>query len=217
MVLFPSESLAFLRWFMSIRLGLQCCVLALGVAIIIFFSVAFAQSPGLELPEAESTVTSYVDDGALDELFLRLAEAPDAATAMPIAQNIWQIWLNPNVPELADLMEEAAASARLGDISYAIRIFSAVIDKYPSYAEGWNQRATMYFLVGNYPASFDDVEEVLAREPRHFGALSGKAVMHFRLGERTEALQAIIEALRYHPYLPARAMFEELLAPPTNT
>ncbi len=190
---------------------------ALGFVLLLAAPVALAQSSGSGLNDNKSAQTSYVDDRALDELFALLAESTNEATATPIANQIWRIWFSPSAPRLAALMEEAETAARLGNLSGAIRILNVIIKEYPDYAEGWNRRATMYFLVGNFAASFADVEEVLAREPRHFGALSGKSMMYLQLGERAKALQAMVAALRVHPYLSQRALFEELLAPPTNT
>ncbi len=68
-----------------------------------------------------------------------------------------------------------------------------------------------------YDKSLADIEQTLAREPRHFGALAGRALIYHTLGKRDEALQAIREALEIHPFLPERALFPELAAPPIRS
>lgn len=172
---------------------------------------AFAQTT--KDPAAAPT---YVDDGALDDLFMALASATSQTEASAIADQIWLVWLSPEPPELAARMSMVNQARRVGDVSEAIRLLTQITLKFPSYAEAWNQRATLYFFLGNFTASLADVEQVLRREPRHFGALSGQANMYLQMGEKALALKAILAALRFHPYLSERALFEELLEPPTR-
>lgn len=180
-------------------------------AILLICSAFLAPVP------AQETTGAHVDDAQLDMLFPKLANAADAEEARNYANQIWQVWLNPTTPELADRMDVISAARALGSYHHAVDLLDAVIEDYPDYAEAWNQRATLYFFLGDYDKSLADVEETLKREPRHFGALSGQAVIYLRLGEEFLARQAILEALKYHPYLQERALFPELFEPPTQT
>jgi tetratricopeptide (TPR) repeat protein len=152
----------------------------------------------------------YVDTEALDTLFAELREAPDAATAQQIDQRIWSIWLTPTDPELASRMSAVLQARGRGDAIEAIQLLNLLVEDYPDYAEGWNQRATMLYIVGNFPASIADCARVLELEPRHFGALSGRAIMYLQLDQRSLALKDMTTALEIHPFLNERRLFPEL-------
>ncbi|WP_051332771.1 tetratricopeptide repeat protein [Cucumibacter marinus] len=159
---------------------------------------------------------AYVDTDRLDALFVELRNAPDPVAAREAADQIWQVWLAPDDEDLALAMKSAIeARSRVGPRA-AIEMLDRIVEKWPDYAEGWNQRATMHFVMGDYDLSLADVDETLAREPRHFGALAGAALIHLRLGNRQKALNAIVDALEYHPYLNERTLFPELLEPQTR-
>jgi tetratricopeptide (TPR) repeat protein len=97
------------------------------------------------------------------------------------------------------------------DYEAAVDTFSEVIKLEPDLAEGWNKRATVYYLMGEYEASVRDIERTLALEPRHFGALSGLGFVYISLGDNRAAIEAFEAALEINPYLPgARARVEEL-------
>jgi tetratricopeptide (TPR) repeat protein len=97
-----------------------------------------------------------------------------------------------------------------GDAIEAIQLLNLLVEDYPDYAEGWNQRATMLYIVGNFPASIADCARVLELEPRHFGALSGRAIMYLQLDQRSLALKDMTTALEIHPFLNERRLFPEL-------
>jgi len=167
-------------------------------------------------PDREGAENGHVDAERLDELFAKLADTGTAEEARRVANEIWQVWRNPTTPSLASKMESIAASQFFGDDQQTIELLTNIIGDYPAYAEAWNQRATLYFQIGNFEASLEDVEEVLKREPRHFGALAGKAVILKQLGEDERARRAIIEGLKYHPFLRERGLFPELFDQPTQ-
>lgn len=157
------------------------------------------------------------DKAALDDLFLRLGRAPDPATAQRIDQQIWMIWTSPSDPDLAGRMATILDARMAGDVRIALALADKLVDDHPDYAEGWNQRATMYFLVGQFDKSLADCERVLELEPRHFGALSGMAVIHLQMGRRDLALKAISAALAVHPFLSEAGLFPELQREMTRT
>ncbi len=88
------------------------------------------------------------------------------------------------------------------DFDAAIEAFSEVIDRHPEFAEGWNKRATVYFMMGNYTQSAKDIKQTLILEPRHFGALSGLGLIYGRLERPKAAIAAFKEALEVNPWLP---------------
>ena len=149
----------------------------------------------------------------IDELFDNLQSAPNEATAEALAQEIWRRWLSPEDPDLNVLLANVIAFRQAFNIDKSLEITNQIIEDFPDYAEGWNQRATIHYMKGEFQASLDDIEEVLVREPRHFGALSGRVLVYLGLGDRDQALKAMIEALHIHPYLATRSLFPQLTKP----
>ena len=158
----------------------------------------------------------YPDSAALDELFGELKSAPTAAEAADLTQQIWNVWFNPDVPELKARMAKAGLAMNGGDPGTALALLTAIVTDYPDYAEGWNQRATLYYELGNLDASLADIEKVLALEPRHFGALSGRVLIYLKQGKRADALRDMLAALAIDPYLGEKALFPELSQNTTN-
>jgi tetratricopeptide (TPR) repeat protein len=156
------------------------------------------------------------DKAALDQLFVRLARAPDHATAQKLDRQIWSIWTSPSDPDLASRMLDVFEARDMRGMAIAIELLDELVVDYPDYAEGWNQRATLYFLTGNLEASLADCEKVLALEPRHFGALSGQAIIHLQMGRRDLALKSMAAALAVHPFLNEAGLFPELNRPMTR-
>lgn len=185
-----------------VRLASILSRLILGLALLFAANPAFADDAA--------------DRAAIDRLFAQLRVAPDAATAQAIDAQIWTYWTTPSDPILAGRMREALTARGMGDAAGALRLLDKLIADYPDYAEGWNQRATIYYTLGNFEASIADCEKVLAIEPRHFGALSGRALMYLQLGKRALALKDMAAALAVHPFLSERRLFPELGEPMTQ-
>jgi tetratricopeptide (TPR) repeat protein len=145
-------------------------------------------------------------DARYNELLETLTQSQSQSEADIIANQIWEHWLTAP-DEAAQAVLDAAMERRAAyDFRGAIAETDRLIKNYPDYAEGWNQRATLYFLVGDYEASLADVAQVLAREPRHFGALAGKAMILFQQGKLPLAQIAVREALKVHPFLRERSI-----------
>ncbi len=153
----------------------------------------------------------------LDHLFAQLGTAPDAQTATQIDRYIWQIWLNPGDPALAAQMNKEQADEAAGDFPAAMVDLAAITAAFPSYAEGWNRRATVEYELGQLDASLADIDRTLALEPRHFGALSGEVMIYLAKGDRPKALKALLAALAIHPFLSEVALFPELAGPAVKT
>jgi tetratricopeptide (TPR) repeat protein len=141
--------------------------------------------------------------GALDRLFESLREAASPEMARGIEQVIWSIWLRSGNEEVDRLVGAAILAMGAQDYPAARSHLDQVVALKPDFAEGWNKRATVHFLEGDYARSLEDIRRVLALEPRHFGALSGLGQILERTGRKGDALEAFRRALEIHPQMPA--------------
>jgi tetratricopeptide (TPR) repeat protein len=142
-------------------------------------------------------------DDRLDSLFERLQTAQNPLEAKLIEEAIWQIWAQSGSPTVDLLLANSANAMSSGDFDKAQTMLDAVVQLDPDFAEGWNKRATLYFMTGNYQASIADIEKTLALEPRHFGALSGLGQILDRLDDAPGALKAYRRALAADPQMEA--------------
>lgn len=152
----------------------------------------------------------YVDNAAIDELFEELRLADNEVEADEISRQIWSYWFMPSDAKLATRMSVAGNLIGEGNLESGLDELSGIVAEYPDYAEGWNQRATLNFRLQHYDDSLADIAHVLAIEPRHYGALSGRVLIYLHQGKRDEALKDMIAALAIHPYLTERRFFPEL-------
>jgi tetratricopeptide (TPR) repeat protein len=137
----------------------------------------------------------------LDMLFEALKIAPDAESSKAIEDRIWSLWMVSGSDTCNLLMGRVKAAADGKDYDLAIKLLDAVIELKPGYAEAWNRRATLYYLQKDYGHALADIREVLLREPRHFGALSGLGLMLQEIGDDKHALEAYRKALAIDPHL----------------
>ncbi|MFZ0763699.1 MAG: tetratricopeptide repeat protein [Bradyrhizobium sp.] len=137
----------------------------------------------------------------LDFLFGALKAAPDEASAKHVEARIWAIWLQTPSDTVALLMTRAKVAMAAQNSDVALQLLDAVIRLRPDYVEGWNRRATLYYLRNDYAHSLADIEQVLAREPRHFGALAGLGMIMQELGDEKRALDAFRKALAVNPHI----------------
>ena len=131
-------------------------------------------------------------------LLARLRDEHPAVRAYA-EQALWLVWSRSGDPALDAMMERGMAAMHAGRHSEAIAIFSEVIQKKPAFAEGWNKRATARYLAGDYQASLADCDQVLKRNPGHFGALSGAGLNHLKLDQPRQALEWFRRALEVNP------------------
>ena len=137
----------------------------------------------------------------LDFLFGALKAAPDEASAKHVEARIWAIWLQTPSDTAALLMMRAKAAIDAQQTEVALKLLNAIIKLRPDYTEAWNRRATLYYLQNDYMRSLADIEQVLIREPRHFGALAGLGMIMQDLGDNKRALDAFRKALAVNPHL----------------
>lgn len=171
---------------------------------------AFAQDPRptpprsqKKLPEPPSKLPKVSADKTrgLDFLFGALKAAPDEASAKHVEARIWAVWMQTPSDTAALLMVRAKAAMDAKQVDVALKLLDAVVKLRPDYVEGWNRRATLYYLKNDYAHSLQDIEQVLVREPRHFGALAGLGMIMQDFGDEKRALDAFRKALAVNPHL----------------
>lgn len=187
----------------------------LGVIAILAACLAVVQTAGSEAaadPPVQSDGSAQRDrrQVLLDDLFIQLKAARDEAGARAIENEIWQAWMVSGDPTIDRAMEEVMRLRRNYDFRGAIALLDRIVVEAPDYAEAWNQRATMHFMVEEFDAALVDIARTLALEPRHFGALSGRALIRMRHGAFPEALADLRAAVAVHPYLRERSMIPML-------
>lgn len=136
----------------------------------------------------------------LDALFETL-KSGDEAQAARAEQDIWREWSKSGSPALDLLLQRGRAAMEAGDTDQAIEHFTALIDHDPTFAEGWNARATAYFVAGEYGPSVADIAHVLTLNPRHFGALAGLGMIYEQIDRPAKALEVYRAALAIHPHM----------------
>jgi Tfp pilus assembly protein PilF len=116
--------------------------------------------------------------------------------------------------DTADLLMDRALDALKGeDQALAVELLDRVIALNPDWAEAWNKRATVFFMMGDMTRSMADIREVLAREPRHFGALAGMGMILQSTGDEKHAFEAFKKALAVNPFLPDVKKAVEKMSP----
>src|ERR1700710_2699989 len=154
-------------------------------------------------PEAPAKLPKVGADRSrgLDFLFGALKVAPDEASAKHVEARIWALWMQTPSDTAALLMMRAKVAMDAKQMDVALKLLDAVVKLRPDYVEGWNRRATVYYLKNDYVRSLQDIEQVLVREPRHFGALAGLGMIMQDLGDEKRALDAFRKALAVNPHL----------------
>ena len=137
----------------------------------------------------------------LDFLLGALKAAPDEVSSKHVEARIWALWAQTSSDTTALLMTRVKAALDAGKTDVALKLLNSVVKLKPDYIEGWNRRATLYYLRNDYDRSLRDIEQVLVREPRHFGALAGLGMIMQELGDDKRALDAFRKALAINPHL----------------
>jgi tetratricopeptide (TPR) repeat protein len=189
--------------------------IALALAAVLVAGSAFAQQraptqapqepPGrkdlIEPPADPPKLRRGARTHNLDFLFGALKVAPDEASAKSIEDRIWAQWLVSGSDTCNLLMVRVKNAIEADNYDLAIRLLDAIIEIRPKYVEAWNRRATVFFLKKDYGSALSDLRQVLAREPRHFGALAGLGAIMQDIGDEKHALDAYRRALEIDPHL----------------
>ena len=155
-------------------------------------------------PQTEQRAEAVVwlsNHGAMDDQPLLLARLRDESPFVRgfAEQGLWLLWSRSGEPDIDRRMAAGVEQMQAGRLRQAIATFSEVIRRKPDFAEGWNKRATAHYLAGSHQRSLADCDEVMKRNPSHFGALSGYGQIYFRLGRYEKALEYWRRALEVNP------------------
>ena len=124
---------------------------------------------------------------------------------------VWQVWSRSGNPEVDALLKSGIRDMEEGRMGQAVEAFTRITERQPDFAEGWNKRATAYYMIGDYEQSLKDCDEVIKRNPQHFGALSGYGLIYVRRGELERALEYFQRALEINPNLESVEQTIELI------
>jgi len=138
------------------------------------------------------------EDEALEAL-----RGNDPDVAAEAEATLWEMWCRSDVPDIDTWMHDGVEALERHDLAEAEALFTRIIEGHAEFAEGWNKRATVRYLAEDYRGSIADCEETLARNPNHFGALSGQGLCHMALGEFRQAAALFMRTLAVHPNLMA--------------
>ncbi len=160
---------------------------------------AAADKPAVAAPSASARAVE------LDSLFAALTAVTEESDARTVEARIQQLWLESGDAEVDRLMGYAIAAVNAGAYTLAIGYLDSIVLRKPDYAEGWNKRATVYWLMGAndrafYARSLSDIARTLALEPRHWGALAGRGWILQDLGKDRQAVAAFRQALAIDPW-----------------
>ncbi len=176
------------------------------LALLCMTGPALAQNAGdvhstIEGPNLHNPDANADPEEVLDRLFAQLRQADDKDMAAVLENAIQAMWLRSGSPTADVLMKQAGEATEAKSYGPALAILDTVVELYPDFAEGWNRRATVHFLRGDYTSSLSDIEQVLALEPRHYGALSGLGAIEKERGNGRAALRALRRAKMINPNL----------------
>ena len=152
-------------------------------------------------------------DPRLPELFDKLALAETEVDVQRLEQAIWSVWLESGSDTVDLLMQRSINAINERHMDEALGLLTTIVELKPDFAEGWNKRATVLYLIGRYDASLADCDKVLELEPRHFGALAGMGMIYRELENDEKSFEAYKRALNVNPHLEAAQQAVKTLAP----
>ena len=148
----------------------------------------------------------------IDKLFVQLKSALNFENSKKIEDKIWDLWTtHPTKNNLTKLLADGSAAMMDNKLDTAYDKFSEVIELDPNWAEAWNKRATVLYLMGKYELSQADIDKVLMIEKRHFGALTGQGLVQTALKNYQKAIDSYIEAHKVHPFTKSPMIMMEKL------
>ena len=153
----------------------------------------------LSMPLLSTAV--HADSDELNALFENLKEAPDAPSAEKTAASIKKLWMRSGSATADLLMDRADTAINNRDFPLAIELLDRLVVLYPDWAEAWNQRATVFFLMDDHQRAMWDIAETLRREPRHYGAIAGMGLIFMQRGDKKHAYDAFERVLDIYPRL----------------
>ena len=159
-----------------------------------------------------SSFAKTAHENQLDDLFIKLKNTSDYSEAKKIEFKIWELWSkHPSEQTLTDLLSKGSKYMSQNQLTSAHNVFSKAIELDPNWAEAWNKRATVLYLMGNFELSQNDIDMVLKLEKRHFGALSGQGLVQTAMKNYQKAIDSYIEAHKVYPAMETPLMMIERL------
>ena len=158
-----------------------------------------------------TTLSANDRDIELSKLFLELKK--DIPSLSPrIAQQIWMLWsTHPTDQKLTSILDEGSRLVQDQQYNRAIDVFTEAIELDPTWAEAWNKRATVYYIVGEFQKSQEDIDKVLELEERHFGALAGQGMVNIQLKNYDKAKRSYQKAQEIYPAMKSsKVMIEQI-------
>ena len=140
------------------------------------------------------------NDPRLNNLFKKLNETENQDEIRDLISDIWNIWYEVDDPKVIEYFEKGIQAMNLRNYPIAIRFFNNLIEEDPNFAEGWNKRATVHFMMGNFDQSMQDIIKTLELEPRHFGALDGMGLIFIHQGQFQQAIDVYDKMLEIFPF-----------------
>lgn len=140
------------------------------------------------------------NDPRLNNLFKKLNETENQDEIRDLISDIWNIWYEVDDPKVIEYFEKGIQAMNLRNYPLAIRFFNNLIEEDPNFAEGWNKRATVHFMMGNFDQSMQDIIKTLELEPRHFGALDGMGLIFIHQGQFQQAIEVYDKMLEIFPF-----------------
>ena len=141
---------------------------------------------------------AYAQSSKIDDLFIKLQDK-DTKNYEIIEEQIWSEWRKSGSPKSDLLLKRGMNAMAQGKFTASVKHLTAAIDYTPMFAEAWNMRATVFFLMEKYALSVSDIQQTLKLNPRHFGALSGLGMIFERSGQPKQALEVYKKLLEVHP------------------
>ena len=146
-----------------------------------------------------SVLSANERDDQLDKLFNELKKNISSSSSI-IAKQIWTLWsTHPTDQKLTSMLDEGSRLVQDQKLNRAIKVFTEVIEMDPSWAEAWNKRATVYYMIGEFQKSQNDIDQVLELEERHFGALAGQGLVNIQLKNYEKAILSYKKAQEIYP------------------
>ena len=158
-----------------------------------------------------TTLSANDRDIELNKLFLELKKDIPSLSSR-IAQQIWMLWsTHPTDQKLTSILDEGSRLVQDQQYNRAIDVFTQAIELDPTWAEAWNKRATVYYIVGEFQKSQEDIDKVLELEERHFGALAGQGMVNIQLKNYDKAKRSYQKAQEIYPAMKSsKVMIEQI-------